>query len=83
MLSDDRKRELLALWRLGESEPTPQTAREWQLVEFGIVGGKQRYAHARERALISTVCALRFLWPAACATRACQQVRLRAPCLAA
>ena len=36
MLSDDRKRELLALWGLIESEPIPQTAREWQLVEFGL-----------------------------------------------
>jgi hypothetical protein len=36
MLSDDRKRELLALWRLDESEPIPQTDREWQLVEFGL-----------------------------------------------
>jgi hypothetical protein len=36
MLSDDRKLELLALWRLDESEPIPQTAREWQLVEFGL-----------------------------------------------
>ena len=37
MLSDDRKLELLALWRLNESEPIPQTAREWQLVEFGLL----------------------------------------------
>jgi len=37
MLSDDRKRELLALWRLDESGPIPQTAREWQLVEFGLL----------------------------------------------
>ena len=36
MLSDDRKRELLALWRLEGSEPIPQTAREWKLVEFGL-----------------------------------------------
>ena len=36
MLSDDRKRELLALWRLDESGPIPQTDREWQLVEFGL-----------------------------------------------
>ncbi len=37
MLSDDRKRELLALWHLDESEPIPQTDREWQLVEFGLL----------------------------------------------
>jgi hypothetical protein len=36
MPSDDRKRELLALWGLVESEAPPQTAREWQLVEFGM-----------------------------------------------
>jgi hypothetical protein len=37
MLSDDRKRELLALWRLGESAPAPETDREWELVEFGLL----------------------------------------------
>ena len=36
MLSDDRKPELLALWRLEGSEPIPQTAREWKLLEFGL-----------------------------------------------
>ncbi|MEH6754200.1 MAG: hypothetical protein V7788_08555 [Alphaproteobacteria bacterium] len=36
MLSDDRKRELLALWRLDGSEPIPQTDRDWEFVEFGL-----------------------------------------------
>jgi len=36
MLSDDRKRELLALWHLDENGPSPQTNREWELVEFGL-----------------------------------------------
>ena len=36
MLSDDRKRELLALWRLDETSARPKTDREWELVEFGL-----------------------------------------------
>jgi hypothetical protein len=36
MLSDDRKRELLALWDLSGNGPGPQTAREWELVAFGL-----------------------------------------------